>query len=82
MRATVRELSLFARGLRTAAAKGYRKRYGLAAALPAVWAALDAYLWPGWAGLGFLALAWFLEGRPGPRLAVLAAAFGAASLFF
>lgn len=82
MRATLRELFLFTRGLRAAAARGYRRRYGLAAALPIVWAALDTHLWPGWSCLGFLALAWFLEGRPGPRLAGLAASFAACSLVF
>ena len=82
MRASFRELFLFLRGLRAAAVRGYRRRYGLAAALPVVWAALDTHLWPGWSCLGFLALAWFLEGRPGPRLAGLAAAFAACAFFF
>jgi competence protein ComEC len=82
MRAVLREIVPFARGLRAAAARGYRRRYGLAAALPVAWAALDAYVWPGWACLGFAAMAFFLEGRPGPRLAGLAAAFAAAAFLF
>lgn len=82
MRAAFRGTLAFARGLRAAAARGYRRRYGLAAALVLVWAALEAYVWPGWAGLGFLASAWFLEDRPGPRLAALAAAYAACALLF
>lgn len=82
MRAIFGDIRAFVRGLRDAAGRGYRRRYGLAAALPLVWAALDAYVWPGWAAAGFLATALFLEGRPGPRLAFLAAVFAAATLHF
>jgi len=82
MRAVPREILSFARGLRAAARKGYHRRYGLAAALPIAWAALDAYVWPGWSYLGFAAMAFFLEARPGLRLTALAGAFVGASLLF
>lgn len=60
---------------------GYRRQYGLFAALPLAWGCLDAYLLPRLAPFGFLASALFLEGRPGKRLAWQALAFASWCLF-
>lgn len=67
----------FLRDWRREAAKTYRHQYGIFAAVPVIWGCLDAFLWPWIATAGFLATAWFLEGRPGKRLAWQALLFSA-----
>src|SRR4051794_24383405 len=81
MRKAMRAGVEFIRGWRGAAAAAYRRQHGLYAALPIVWGCLDAYLIPYIAAAGFLATAWFLEGRMGKRLAWQAAIFLAWTLF-
>ncbi len=71
----------FISGWRRAAASGYRRQPGLFATLPIVWGCLDAYAIPFCAAPGFFAMAWFLEGRPGKRLAGQSLLFLAWTLF-
>ncbi|MEO7778470.1 MAG: ComEC/Rec2 family competence protein [Fibrobacteria bacterium] len=74
--ASCRNAAAFLSGWRKSAVAGYRRQYGLHAALPIIWGCLDAYLipfrFPFLAALGCLGMAWFLEGegsKPGRRLA-------------
>jgi hypothetical protein len=75
MRAGIRAGIDFIVDWRKAAMAAYRRQHGLVAAVPIVWGCIDAYLLPGIAALLFLAFAWFLEGRPGRRLATQALLF-------
>lgn len=81
IRAGMRACSGFIQGWHKAAVAGYRRQHGLFAALPIVWGCLDTYLVPHLAPVGFLASAWFLEGRMGRRLAWQAFCFLVWSLF-
>ncbi|MDQ3001057.1 MAG: DNA internalization-related competence protein ComEC/Rec2 [Fibrobacterota bacterium] len=65
----------FVRGWRSAAMAGYRRQHGLFAALPILWGCLDAFVMPIFSTPAFLAMAWFLEGRVGKRLACQALFF-------
>jgi competence protein ComEC len=81
IRAGIHACAGFVRGWRSAAMAGYRRQHGLFAALPVLWGCLDAYLIPVLATPGFLAMAWFLEGRVGKRLACQALLFASWSLY-
>src|SRR5262245_61298103 len=58
----------FARAWRESTARACRPQYGILLAIPVVWACLEAYVFPRAAIFGFLAMALFLERRPGRRL--------------
>lgn len=79
MHASMAETLAFLRAWRLSASRACRHQYGILLAVPVVWACLDAYALPGTAALGFLAMALFLERRPGPRLACQALIFLLAS---
>jgi competence protein ComEC len=79
-RAACASASAFLAGWRAAAARAYRRQYGLVASLPIAWACVDAYILPDLSCLGFLSMALFLEERPGRRLACLSLAYACLSL--
>jgi competence protein ComEC len=62
-------------------ARLYRTQFGLFLALPVIWGCLDNFVWPSFAVVGFLAMAWFLEGRIGKRLAAQSLLFAVWSLY-
>lgn len=72
MRHLVRETWTFLRAWRDAACRGYRNQYGILLAVPVVWGCLETYALPRAAPVGFLAMALFLERRPGRRLVMQA----------
>ncbi|MDB5107029.1 MAG: internalization-related competence protein ComEC/Rec2 [Fibrobacteres bacterium] len=74
-RAKIRAGSAFLKGWRRASVAAYHRMHGLYAALPMVWGCLEAYRFPGFSYLGFLATALFLEGGVGKRLAAQAFLF-------
>lgn len=58
----------FLRAWRDSACRACRYQYGILLAIPLVWGCLEAYVIPLAAPMGFLAMALFLERRPGRRL--------------
>ncbi len=66
---------------RRAIALRYRYQYGLYTAVPVLWACLGSFTTGLWADLGFLSTLFFLELRPGKRMALQSLGFTIFSIY-